>query len=71
MNRKALIIYCTETDSGPLIGPQMDNKNIRAYLKSDVGGQWYDDEIISLETPTISEIEDCIAEEFYNVDYSV
>ena len=70
MNRKALIIYCTETDSGPLIGPQMDNKNIRAYLKSDVGGQWYDDEIISLETPTISEIEDCIAEEFYNVDYS-
>ena len=70
MNRKALIIYCTETDSGPLIGPQMDNKNIRAYLKSDVGGQWYDDEIISLENPTYSKVKGCIANEFDDVDYS-
>ena len=52
MNRKALIIYCTETNSGSLTGPRMDNKNIREYLKSDVGGQWYDNEIISLENPT-------------------
>jgi hypothetical protein len=70
MNRKALIIYCTETDSGPLTGPKMDNNNIREYLKSDVGGQWDDDEIISLENPTISQVRRCIANEFVGVDYS-
>ena len=70
MNRKSLIIYCTETNSGSLTGPRMDNKNIRAYLKSDVGGQWYDDEIISLENPTISQVRRCIANEFVGVDYS-
>jgi len=70
MNRKALIIYCTETDSGPLTGPKMDNKNIREYLKSDVGGQWHDDEIISLENPTIGKVRRCITIEFDNADYS-
>ncbi|MBR3947466.1 MAG: caspase family protein [Bacteroidales bacterium] len=70
MNRKALIIYCTKTDSGPLTGPKMDNNNIREYLKSDVGGQWYDKEIISLENPTISQVRRCITNEFVNVDYS-
>ena len=70
MNRKALIIYCTETDSGELAGPKMDNENIRKYLKSDVGGQWYDDEIISLENPTIGKVRRCIANEFDDADYS-
>ncbi len=70
MNRKALIIYCTETESGKLIGPQKDNYNIREYLKSNLGGQWYDKEIISLENPKVNEIKNCIYEEFHNVDYS-
>ena len=70
MNRKALIIYCTETDSGHLTGPQMDNKNIREYLKSAVGGQWYDEEITSLENPTIGEVIRCIANGFDDADYS-
>ena len=70
MNRKALIIYCTETDSGVLLGPSMDNDNIREYLKSDVGGQWYDDEIISLENPTIGKVRRCIANKFDDADSS-
>lgn len=70
MNRKALIVYCTDTNSGKLTGPKMDNENIRKYLKSDVGGQWYDDEIISLENPTIGKVRRCIANEFDDADYS-
>lgn len=70
MNRKALIIYCTDTNSGELTGPKMDNENIRKYLKSDVGGQWYDNEIISLENPTIGKVKRCIANEFDDADYS-
>jgi len=70
MNRKALIIYCTDTNSGKLTGPKIDNENIRKYLKSDVGGQWYDYEIISLENPTIGKVRRCIANDFDNADYS-
>ena len=70
MNRKALIVYCTDTNSGKLTGPKMDNENIRKYLKSDVGGQWYDDEIISLENPTIGKVRRCIANEFDDADNS-
>lgn len=70
MNRKALIVYCSETESGQLVGPKMDNENIREYLKSDVGGQWYDNEIISLENPSIGKVRRCIANEFIGIDYS-
>lgn len=70
MNRKALIIYCTNTESGKLIGTDKDNDNIQEFLKSDVGGQWKNDEVIPLRNPTAHEIEQCLAEEFENVDYS-
>lgn len=70
MNRKALIIYCTNTESGKLVGTDKDNDNIRKFLISDVGGQWKNDEVISLRDPTAHEIEQCLAEEFENVDYS-
>lgn len=70
MNRKALIIFCTNTESGNLIGPAKDNGNIRDYLQSDTGGQWNNDEIISLQNPTGYEIEQCITDEFNDVDYS-
>ena len=70
MKRKALIIYCTNTRSGSLNGPIRDNKNIRDYLKSDVGGQWCDSEIISLPNPRKRDIEQVILNEFYGIDYS-
>ncbi|HWZ13909.1 MAG TPA: caspase family protein [Mucilaginibacter sp.] len=52
MNRRALIIYCNNTYSGALPGPEQDNKNYRRFLKSYLGGEWYEDEIKSLNNPT-------------------
>lgn len=52
MIRRALIIYCPNTKSGRLEGTVYDNKNYRNFLKSNLGGDWRDNEIISLENPT-------------------
>ena len=52
MKRRALIIYCDDTRSGKLPGPSCDNINLKGYLKSNLGGNWHDDEIYSLHNPT-------------------
>lgn len=70
IKRKALIIYCTDTSSGELSGPTADNCAIRSYLKSDTGGKWYDDEIISLHNPNVEEVKYTIKTGFVGVDYS-
>lgn len=52
MKRRALIIYCNDTESGELDGPLQDNENFRNYLTSSLGGNWYDKEILSLPNPS-------------------
>jgi hypothetical protein len=52
MTRKALIIYCDNTQSGKLSGPSHDFENYQNYLKSHLGGKWFDEEIIELHNPT-------------------
>lgn len=53
MNRKALIIYCDDIESGFLSGPTVDNTNFRNYLTSYCRGDWYENEIKSLNNPSI------------------
>lgn len=52
MNRKAIIIYCDDTDSGNLAGPIRDNENYLNFLQSNLGGNWYPHEIKSFRNPT-------------------
>jgi hypothetical protein len=70
MNRKTLIIYCDDTQSGKLQGPSHDNSNFRRFLKSNLGGAWYDDEIISLNNPSSYEVASCLRIHFKYIDYS-
>ncbi len=69
MNRKALIIYCDDTESGFLNGPSIDNTNLRNYLTSYCGGNWYENEIKSLNNPTIQQVRNAI-NLMKNADYS-
>ena len=52
MIRRALIIYCNNTFSGPLPGPAKDNENYINFLTSSLGGEWERNEIRSLSNPT-------------------
>jgi hypothetical protein len=70
MKRKALIIYCDNTPSGKLIGPALDNKNYTDYLKSSLGGNWLDNEILSLPNPTIQQVTQTINTQLKGVDYT-
>lgn len=70
MKRKALIIYCNDTKSGKLAGPAHDNLNYRNYLKSNLGGNWYNDEIISLKNPTTLEVDFAINTLLKGADYT-
>lgn len=70
MIRKALIIYCNNTHSGRLHGPAMDNLFYRAFLKSTLGGEWKDDEIISLQNPTLNIIASAKTIHLSNADYT-
>lgn len=56
MIRRALIIYCNDTESGKLKGPPHDNQNFRDYLTSNLGGNWSDEEIHSLQNPSSVQI---------------
>jgi hypothetical protein len=60
MVRKALIIYMTNSPSGKLSGPAFDYKNLCSFLTSDLGGNWYQNEITSLENPERSQVIDAI-----------
>lgn len=69
MNRRALIIYMADSPSGKLEGPSQDNENLREFLTSRLGGDWYSNEIISLKNPTIKKVQDTILT-FSGYDYS-
>jgi hypothetical protein len=53
MKRKALLIG----NSNGLPGVKLDISNFKIFLKSDVGGQWYDDEIVIKMNPTKSDLD--------------
>ncbi len=57
MKRRALLIGCPGKGNGFLPGVKKDIENYKEYLKSNNGGKWYDDEIISLYDSSISSIE--------------
>jgi hypothetical protein len=59
----------TDSPSGKLEGPSWDNENLRTFLTSRLGGDWYDDEIISLKNPTIKKVKNTILS-FSGYDYS-
>ena len=56
MERRALIIYCDNTSSGPLPGPSKDNENFVSFLQSNLGGNWGPDEIESLHNPSKKDV---------------
>jgi len=60
MKRRALIIYMTDTPSGRLDGPAYDYKNIHEYLTSNLGGNWYSNEIIALQNATKRQLKEAI-----------
>lgn len=70
MRRRALIIYCDDTSSGELPGPQFDNENYRNFLTSNLGGKWDDREILSLQNPTSSRIKQAIDGFLDGADYT-
>ena len=52
MKRRALILFCTDTESGHLDDPKYDNVNYRNFLTSHLGGDWFDNAILSIKSPT-------------------
>jgi hypothetical protein len=70
MNRLALLIYCDNTESGELVGPPHDNLNYRQFLKSNLGGAWHEDEIISLRNPSSADVAYYIYSSFEGIDYA-
>lgn len=70
MKRRALIIYCTDTDSGHLNGPKYDNDNLRYHLTSNLGGNWRDDEILSLPNPTSQQVFIAVTQFLNDADYT-
>ncbi|HNY63372.1 MAG TPA: caspase family protein [Bacteroidales bacterium] len=70
MIRRALIIYCNNTKSGKLPGPDSDNNNLIKHLTSNLGGNWYNSEILSLPNPTIKQVESAVITHLKDTDYS-
>ena len=56
MKRRALLIGCPGKGNDFLPGVKKDIENYKEYLKSNNGGKWYDDEIISLYDSSLSSI---------------
>lgn len=70
MIRRALIIYCNDTESGELDGPPHDNQNFCDYLTSSLGGNWYDEEIRSLQNPSSVQVSNAISRFLNGADYT-
>ena len=70
MKRRALIIYCDNTPSDPLVGPPYDNKHYRAFLQSKLGGDWTDSEILSMRNPTSALVLRGVTEFLNGADYT-
>ncbi len=70
MIRKALIIYCTNTESGRLTGPRADNTNYINFLKSPLGGNWSSSEIMTIENPKFELLQRVLREHMANANYT-
>jgi len=70
MKRRALIIYCDNTDSGKLVGPPYDNKYYREFLQSKLGGDWTDKEILSMRNPNSAWVLRGVTEFLNGADYT-
>jgi len=70
MIRRALIIYCNETQSGELFGPPIDNQNFFNFLTSSLGGNWFREEIYSLQNPSSVQVENSINSFLNGADYT-
>lgn len=70
MIRRALIIFCNNTESGELPGPNVDNSNLRNFLTSQIGGEWQSNEVLSLSNPTIREVRNAVIKFLNIADYS-
>lgn len=70
MIRRALIVYCNNTESGKLNGPIADNINLHRHLTSKLGGEWYDKEILPLNNPTKNQVRIAISNHLSGADYT-
>jgi len=70
MIRRALIIYCDNTQSGKLSGPARDNDNLRKFLTQNIGGDWSPEEIESLRNPTSLSVRNKINTFLSGADYT-
>ncbi len=70
MKRRALIIYCDDTESGKLSGPPFDNQHYRSFLTSNLGGRWEESEILSLRNPKAAEVLKAVREFLNGADYT-
>ena len=70
MKRRALIIYCNDTGSGPLAVPLYDNSNFLEYLTSRLGSELYPGEILSLRNPKISDVSNAVSIHMKDADYT-
>jgi hypothetical protein len=70
MIRRALIIYCNDTESGELDGPPHDNQNFCDYLTSSLGGKWHNEEIRSLQNPSSVQVSNAINRFLNGADYT-
>jgi hypothetical protein len=70
MERRALIIFCDNTESGSLSGPYRDYINFKNFLTSNLGGDWEEDEILPLRNPTKREVFDSIINFLDGADYT-
>ncbi len=52
MKKRALIIGSSGSGDSFLPGVERDINNLQEFLKSDLGGQWFKSEIVSLYNPT-------------------
>ena len=70
MKRRALIIFCDNTQSGELHGTVQDYHNYYNFLTSSLGGHWYNKEIEYLRNPTVDEVIDTVTRfSSLNLDY--
>lgn len=70
MKRRALIVCCDNTSSGKLVGALQDARNIRNFLMSSGGGQWYDKEIGVLRNPSEKKVYTAINTFMKGADYT-
>ena len=70
MKRRALILFCTDTESGHLDGPEYDNKNYKDFLTSHLGGDWYDNKILSIKNPTSIKVSNAMTQFLNGAEYT-